>query len=226
VVRMFESIREQEPELERLQAVVIKLEQEEAEAQTRVAHLQTELQETRNSDLDREALALNRGQKPPKPKASEVEAQLEDAARAWEVLQRRLQLAQSDVAGYISENAQALSRLVSEAKAAKAREVSELAAPLAKALHEYQLPDADARALKPYVEGPAQENTLEPQDSVYFLGPMRRENAFGTDRVAGESIGRVQALVSELVGLAARFSQGGDTTIVGPTPEESGEGAA
>jgi hypothetical protein len=38
-------------------------------------------------------------------------------------------------------------------------------------------------------------------------------------------IGRVQALVSELVGLVARHEQGG-VTIVGPTPEETSEGAA
>lgn len=222
---MFESIREQVPELARLQAAAAELEQEVYEASNRVAQLQSAVASAREDDLNNEALALNRGRKPPKAKEPEVRAQLEGAQRRLEVLQRRLQLAESDVARYISENAHTLSRLVSEAKAARAREVSELAAPLAKALHDYQMPDADARALRPYVEGPQAENSGEPQDSVYFLGPMRRENAFGTDRIAGETIGRLQALVSELVGLAARYEQG-DVTVVGPTPEESGEGAA
>jgi hypothetical protein len=223
---MFESIHDKVPELDQLQTTVTKLEQEVHDASTRVAQLEAEAQSAHEDDLLREAKALNAGRRVPAPKEPELRGQLEGAQRRLEVLQRRLQLAQADLARYISENAHALSRLVSDAKAAKAREVSELAAPLAKALNDYQLPDADARALRPYVEGPQEENSGEPQDSVYFLGPMRRENAFGTDRIAGESIGRVQALVNELTGLAARYEGGGDTTIVGPTPEESGEGAA
>jgi hypothetical protein len=217
---MFESIYEQAPELGRLQAAVTKLIQEEVEAQTRVAQLQAELEDTRNSDLDREALALNRGRRPPKPRAPEVEAQLEGATRRWEVLQRRLALAQSDVARHISEHAEDLMRLVQGAKAAKAREVSELAGPLAKALHELQLPDADMRALQPYLEGPQEENTGEPQPSITVWGPQTRATAFG-ERIAGQSVGQIEAIVTELASLAARYEQG-DTTIIG----EVDEGAA
>jgi hypothetical protein len=217
---MFESIHEQAPELARLQAAVAKLEQETHEAASRVAQLQTELQDTRNSDLDREALALNRGRKPPRAKAPEVEAQLQGGTRRWEVLQRRLALAQSDVARYISENADNLMRLVREAKAQKAREVSELASPLAQALHELQLPDADIRALQPHLEGPQEENFGEPQPSITVWGPQTRQTAFG-ERVAGMTLGQLEAVATELSGLAARYEQG-DTTIIG----EVDEGAA
>jgi hypothetical protein len=215
---MFESIHEQAPELARLQATVTKLEQEAHEAASRVAQLQAEAEGAREDDLLREAKALNEGRRVPKAREPEVRAQIEGASRRAEVLQRRLALAQSDVARYISENAHNLMRLVREAKAQKAREVSELASPLATALHELQLPDADMRALQPHLEGPQEENTGEPQPSITVWGPQTRQTAFG-ERVAGMTLGQLEAIAAELSGLAARYEQGG-TTIVGPTEDE------
>jgi hypothetical protein len=113
--------------------------------------------------------------------------------------------------------------MVAQAKADKAREVAELAAPLVQALHGYQLPDADMRALQPYTRRPAQENTGEPQDSVSFIGPLSTQTAFG-ERITGQTVGQVEAIVAELVSLAARYEQG-DVTVVGPVPDED-EGAA
>jgi hypothetical protein len=216
---MFESIRDGVPELAKLQQVVTKLEQETYEAESRVAQLQVEARDAREDDLNREAAALNAGRRPPKPKEPEVRAQLEGAQRRWEVLQRRLALAQGEVARYISENHQELARLLKEAKATKAGQVSELAAPLAKALHDYQLPDADMRGLRPYLEGPQEENTGAPQDSVYFMGALNRSNASGPERVGSMSIGQIEALLTELAGLSARYEAGG-VTIVGPSEDE------
>jgi len=127
------------------------------------------------------------------------------------------------VSRYITGHSDELLQMVAQAKADKAREVAELAAPLVQALHGYQLPDADMRALQPYTRQPAQENTGEPQDSVSFIGPLSTQTAFG-EKIAGQTVGQVEAIVAELVSLAARYEQG-DVTVVGPVPDED-EGAA
>jgi hypothetical protein len=220
---MFESIHTKVPDLAQLQQVVTNLEQETHEAEGRVAQLHLEAQSAHEDDLNREATALNAGRRAPRPTEPDVRAKLEGAQRRLEVLQRRLALAQSDVARYISSHSDELVELVQKAKASKAREVSELAAPLAKALGEFQQPDLDLRALQPYLELPAQENTGEPESSITVLGPLTTRSAFG-EKIADQTIGQVQNIVTELVGLAARYEQG-DTTIVGPSEAED-EGAA
>jgi hypothetical protein len=216
-VVLIHSIADKAPELARLQDVVTKLEQEVQDASGRVAQLEIDLQSAHEDDLLRKAKALNEGRRVPKPREPEAKGKLEGATRRLEVLQRRLQLAQADVARYISENAEDLARLVSEAKVAKAREVSELAGPLARALHEYQLPDADMRALEPYLEAPQEENTGVAQPSISVWGPQNRRTAFG-EQIAGQTIGQVEAIANELAGLAARYEQDG-TTIVGDASE-------
>jgi hypothetical protein len=222
---MFESIRGQNPELDQLQADVARLEQEVYEASSRVAQLEADAASAHEDDILREAKARNDGKRVPSPKEPEIRAQLAGAARRLEVLQSQLSLKQSELSRYMGSNAQELGRLLAEAELAGAREVSELAAPLVKALDKYQQPALDARALRPYLGEPAQENSAGPQDTVFFLGPLRRENAFGPERIAGVPIGRAAAIVAEMVNLPSRHEQG-DATIVGPTPEESDEGAA
>jgi hypothetical protein len=221
---MFESIHDQAPELATLQGAVTRLEQEAHEAASRVAQLQAEAEGAREDDLLREAKALNEGRRVPKAREPEVRAQIEGASRRAEVLQRRLALAQSDLSRYISEHAEDLDRLALQARADKVREASELAEPLARALHEVQLADADRRALRPYLEEPQEENTGDPEPSITVFGPQTRATAFG-ERIAGMTLGQLEAVMGELVGWGARVDQGG-TTLVGPTPEEGGEGAA
>jgi hypothetical protein len=217
---MFEAIHDQAPELAKLQATVTKLEQEAHEAANRVAQLQAEAESAREDDLLREAKALNEGRRVPKAREPEVRAQIEGASRRADVLERRLALAQSDLSRYISEHAEDLMSLISGARAAKARRASELAEPLAKVLHEVQLSDGDARALRPYLEEPQEENTGKPEPSITVFGPQTRQTAFG-ERVAGMTLGQLEAVMAELAGWGARVDQG-DTTIVG----EVDEGAA
>jgi hypothetical protein len=112
---------------------------------------------------------------------------------------------------------------VREAKQRTAEEIAELAAPLADALHRYQLPEQDARVLRPYLEGPAQENTGEPESLTTIVGPLRTSN-FGGERVGGLTLGQLEAVAAELAGFAARYEQGG-VTIVGEVPQED-QGAA
>jgi hypothetical protein len=216
---VFELIVEKMPDLKRLQQKVSNLEQERGEAEARVMQLRVQVQDERSSDLDREAAALNAGTRVPKPRAPELQSQLEGAERRLEVLGRRVGLAQADLSRFLSENAQDLARLLQQVEVDKAREVALLAEPLAKALHELQLPGLDARALRPYLEGPAPENTGEPESTITVMGPYNRQNAGGGERVAGQTIGQVEAIVAELVGLATRYEQG-DVTVVGPTEDE------
>jgi hypothetical protein len=209
---------------ELLQAVA-SIEQERSEAAARVAELEAAARQAAEGDLNAEALALNRGRKPPKAKEPEVRSQLEGAARRLAVLDRRLELANADAARYKSEHASRLLEQVQAAKIDLARRVAELAAPLSEALESYQQPDLDARELRPYLEVPAPENSGEPTSTTAVWGPMSTADLIGAgENVGGMTIGQLTAAVAELTGLPARL--GDEATIVGDADDEDVGGVA
>jgi len=176
-----------------------------AEQQATLTSIRQKLQQTREDDLNREALALSNGTDKPKPKAPSVARALENAEHNAEVLGRALEMANGELYRYYAENAHALAAKLQNAKAAKAQEVSELAAPLLASLREFYQVDDDAKVLKPYRQPPA-ESTDKPRDMVTFLGaPQTTANAFGSDKVAGLHRGELEAVLANLANLPAAF---------------------
>jgi hypothetical protein len=149
---MFELI--EEPRLGDLQQKVATLEQEHNEAEARAAQLRAEVQEARNQDITAEALALNAGKRPPKPKEPELRAQLEGAQRRAEVLGRRLALAQSDVSKYVQVHHEELYQKLAEAERLKAQKVADGARQLLSDLSRYYQIDEDRKAMKPMLPPP------------------------------------------------------------------------
>jgi hypothetical protein len=203
------------------------LQQRQAEQQRAVVALEQEFQQAAEHDLNEAAAYVHGGEKGKKPKARapEVEHALAAARHDLEVTSRAVTMASGALSRYQSENAERLWGQVLEAKAALAREVAERAEPMRDLLRRFQLPDEDARVLRPYLERPAQENTGKPQDVVTFGTPLRTNNVFGQDRVGGMTIGQIEALMVELAGLAERYAhdRGGDRSgavVVGPSEDE------
>jgi hypothetical protein len=197
----------------------------QADQQAALASLEQEHRQALERDLNEEAAYSHSGERGrrPKPQAPEIARALEAARHNFEVTSRAVIMASAEVSRYHAENATRLMEKVREAKQRTAQEIAELARPLADALHRYQLPEQDARVLRPYLEGPAQENTGQPENLTTIVGPLRTSN-FGGERVGGLTIGQLEAVITELSGLAARGED--NVTVVGPTPEETEDGEA
>jgi hypothetical protein len=195
VVRVFELIISEVPELARLEQAVAKLEREHGEASARVAALSNKVLVTREDDLNREALALNSGRKPPKRKEPELRSQLESAQRELEVLERRLTLAGSDRSRYIQEHGEELMRLLARAQAAEGEKVAEGASKVLEDLLRYFKCEDDARAMRRLIPEPVEENTGEPQKTVAVWGPVGTQTVTGGPR-RGDLEGALRYLVS------------------------------
>jgi hypothetical protein len=194
-----------------------------SEQQATLTTIRQKLQQTREDDLNREALALSNGTDKPRPKAPSVQRALENAEHDAEVLERALSMAQADVGRYYAENAHALAAKVQDAKAAKAKEISEQAAPLLATLRGFYQVDEDAKILKPYRQPPA-ESTDKGRDVVAFLGvPQTTANAFGADKIAGLHRGELEGVISALVNLPAQYQE---TTVLEPGSTDGEAGAA
>jgi DNA repair exonuclease SbcCD ATPase subunit len=209
---MFDSIIQKVPELQRLEETVADLQQQQAAAQAKAAALANRVAQAREDDLNREALALNRGGKAPKPKEPELRSQLERAQRELEVLERRLALAGSDRSRYIQEHHEELTRLLMEAQKAEGEKVAGGAATVLEDLLRYFKAEDDLRALRRLVPAAAPENTGAPQKSVTVWGNVTTQN-FGGGPARGDLEGTLRYLAS--LGSTA-------TTVVG----EDAEGAA
>jgi len=207
---VFELIIQKVPELARLEEAAAKLELEHGEAQGRVAGLSQKVLEAREDDLNREALALNRGGKAPKPKEPALRSQLERAQRELEVLERRLTLAGSERSHYIQGHSERLMRLLAAAQAAEGEKVAGGAATVLEDLLRYFRAEDDARAMRRLIPAPAPENTGAPQKSVTVWGPMTTNNVTG-----GPPRGELEGTLRYLASLGAG-------TVVG----EDAEGAA
>jgi hypothetical protein len=207
---MFELIISEVPELRRLEEAVAALEREHGEASAKVAALSNKVAQAREDDLNREAAALNRGRKVPKPKEPELRSQLESAQRELEVLERRLTLAGSDRSRYIREHHEELMRLLAEAQTAEGEKVAEGASRVLEDLLRYFQAEDDARAMTRLVPATAPENTGEPQKTVAVWGNMTTQNVTG-----GPRRGDLEQALRYLVSL-------GEPTVVG----EDAEGAA
>ncbi len=207
---MFDSITQKAPELSRLEQAVAELQQQQAASQAKVAALSNKAAQAREDDLNREAVALNNGRKPPKPKEPELRSQLERAQRELEVLERRLTLAGSDRSRYIQENSEELMGLLAKAQAAEGEKVASGASKVLADLLRYYKCEDDARAMRRLVPAAAPENTGEPQKSVTVWGNVTTQNFGG-----GPARGSLEGTLRHLASL-------GGATVVG----EDAEGAA
>jgi hypothetical protein len=139
------------PELKKLQERADALEREGEQAQARVARLRAAVHQARGEDITAEAIALNAGKKPPKPKEPGLKAELEAAEREVEVLRQRQALAGGDVSRWIQVNHEALYARIAEAESREAQRVSEAARQLlAEVGRYYQLGD-DRKRMKPLI---------------------------------------------------------------------------
>ncbi len=217
---MFESIIERAPELARVEEAVMALQLEHGEAQAKVAGLASKAARAREDDLNREALALNRGSKPPKPKEPELQEQLERAQRELEVLERRLTLSGSDRSRYIQEHDEELMSLLVEARAEEAERVSKGASEVLADLLRYFKCEDDARALGRLVPAPAAslENTGAPAPVTAVWGARTTQNFAG-----GPPRGNLEGALRYLAGLrpGGESRPKAETTIVGDSSEET-----
>jgi hypothetical protein len=192
---VFEGIIGKLPELQTIEKTIDDLERKHAESQGRVQALALKVQQAREDDLNREALALNRGRKVPNPTEGHLASQLEGAQRDLQVLERRLALAVADRARYISEHhAEILSHL-GEAHAAEGARVAAAASEALEALLAYHRAEDDARNLQRLHPAPAPENVGSPQNSVTVWGALTTRNYAGGPQ-RGDLEGTLQYLVS------------------------------
>ena len=217
----------QHKKLSRLIAKVEELSARQVGAQNEVARLEQQLYEEQNKDLDAQAVALHAGIEPPEPKSPEVEKRLSVAKHNFEVSQRALAIAQSELSTFYSQNAHKLEEQRQQAEAQRAMDLSEAIAPALEKLRKFYECRDERRLLSQYLAEPERENDGPPQDSVVFIQPRTRANIFGDDRIAGLQPGEIENVLGELAALGSRYAAGGDaeTAIVGPVPDED-EGAA
>ncbi len=210
---MFDQIIGSLPELETIEKTIDGLERKHGEASARVQALAHKAQQAREDDLNREALALNAGRKPPNASEPGLREQLEGAGRDAEVLQRRLTLAVAERGRYISENHELLLGLLGEAHAAEGARVAEAAeAALQGLLRRFAAEDA-ARDLQRRHPAPAAENTGSPQSVAVVWGSITTRN------VGGENRGSLEGVLRQLISM-------GGATIVEAGAEEGEEDAA
>jgi hypothetical protein len=192
---MFEAIIESLPELAKLESTVSDLERQHAEASARVQGLVLKVQQAREGDLNREALALNAGRKVPSPDEPGLRDQLDGAGRDAEVLERRLRLAEGEKARYISEHHGEILDLLAGAHAAEGQRVAAAAGEALAALLAYHAAEDEARNLQRLHPPAALENTSGPQSAVTIWGPQTTQNVAGGPR-RGDLEGTLQYLVS------------------------------
>jgi hypothetical protein len=212
---MFEQIVESMPELSKLESTVSELERKHAEGSARLQALAHKVQQAREGDLNREALALNAGRKVPSPDEPGLREQLDSAARGLEVLERRLRLAEGEKARYISEHHGEILDLLAGAHAAEGQRVAAAAGEALAALLAYHRAEDDARNLQRLHPAPAQENTGGPQSIAVVWGNLTTQNAGG-----GPSRGSLEGTLQYLVGL------GKPTIVEAVEDDEGGEDAA
>ncbi len=208
---MLELIIEKLPELEKLESTVAALERAHGEASARVQALAVKTATAREADLDREALALNAGRRPPNPQEPDLSEQLEGAARDAEVLQRRLALALADRGRYLSEHHEEILSLLQLAHAEESQRVAAAAEQALEALLALFKSEDDARGLARLHPAPAPENVGGPQNSVTVWGALSTRNYAGGPQ-RGELEGTLRYLVSLGAGTVVGAVEDSDVT--------------
>ncbi len=204
---MFEQVIKGLPELQTIEKTIDGLERKHGEAQARVQSLAHKTGQAREDDLNRVALALNAGRKPPTPTEPALAEQLEGAARDAEVLERRLRLAQGDRDRYISENHELLLGLLGESHATEGQLVAAAAEKaLAALLRRFEAEDA-ARNLQRLHPAPAAENSGAPESISIVFGSITTAN------VGGENRGALEGVLRQLISM-------GEGTVVEGGAEE------
>ena len=191
---MLDLIADKLPELQKIEAAIADLTQEHASAQARVQGLALKAQQARENDLNAEAAALNRGRRVPKATEPPLRQQLEGAQRDLEVLSRRLTLANSERALYISEHHAEILAMLQQAHAAEGERVAAAAAAALEALGAYHQAEDAARNLQRLHPAPAVENTSGPESVAVVWGSMTTRNTGGPQR--GQLEGTLRHLIS------------------------------
>jgi hypothetical protein len=192
---VFEGIIGKLPELQTIEKTIDGLERKHAESQGRVQALALKVQQAREDDLNREALALNRGRKVPNPTEGHLASQLEGAQRDLQVLERRLALANSDRARYISEHHEEILGLLGAAHATEGERVAAAAEAALAALTAYHRAEDDARNLQRLHPAPSPENTSGPESTSVVWGALTTRNFTGGPQ-RGDLEGTLQYLIS------------------------------
>jgi hypothetical protein len=209
---MFDQVVEKLPELQRLETTVSALERKHGESQGRVQALALKVQQAREDDLNREALALNSGRKPPNATEPALREQSEGAGRDLEVLSRRLALAQADRGRYISEHHAEILSLLSQAHAAEGARVAAAASEALEALLAYHRAEDAARDLQRRHPAPQEENRGGPQSVSVVWGGLTTQNLTG-----GPARGTLEGTLRQLISL-------GEATVVEAGAEDDDEG--
>jgi len=211
---MFAAIIESLPELAKLESTVTDLERKHGEAQARVQALALKVQQAREDDLNREAVALNAGRRPPKPTEPQLRDQMEGAAREAEVLERRLRLAQGDRARYLATHHAEILALLEAAHALEGERVAAAASEALAALAAYHGAEDAARNLQRLHPAPALENSGGPESVSVVWGALTTRNYAG-----GPQRGELESTLQCLISLGA-------PTIVGAVEEGEDSDAA
>jgi hypothetical protein len=207
---VFEQIREQLPELQKLEETLSDLEAGLGRAQAKAAALANKVAQAREDDLNREALALNAGRKVPPRKEPELLAQLEAAQRELAVLERRRILADQERSRYIADNRDRLAELLAEAQAAEGAKVAAGASEVLQWLLCYYQVEDDLRALSRLAPAPSEENSGGPESVTTVWGNINTRNVTG-----GPRRGDLEQALRHLASL-------GPATEVGEVEDEAG----
>jgi hypothetical protein len=208
---MFEQVIKGLPELQTIEKTIDGLERKHGEAQARVQALAHKTAQAREDDLNREALALNAGRKPPTASEPALAEQLAGAQRDLQVLERRLTLANSDRAIYLSQHHEEIVGRLGEAHASEGEKIAAAATEALAALLRYFRAEDDARNLARLHPRPALENSGGPESVSVVWGSLTTANATG-----GPSRGSLEGTLQYLVSL-------GTPTIVEAGAEGEGE---
>jgi hypothetical protein len=145
--------------------------------------------------LNAEAVALNRGRKPPNPTEPALREQSEGAARDLEVLQRRLALAVAERGRFLSEHQGEILALLGEAHSAEGERVAAAAEAALTALTAYHRAEDDARNLQRLHPAPQEENWGSPESTSVVWGALTTRNYAGGPQ-RGDLEGTLQYLIS------------------------------
>ena len=208
---MLELIIEKLPELEKLESTVAALERAHGEASARVQAVAVKTTTAREADLDREALALNAGRKPPNATEPALREQLEGAGRDLEVLARRLALAVGDRGRYISEHHAEILTLLQRAHGDHGERVAAAATVALEALTAYHGAEDAARNLQRLHPAPQPENTSGPESTSVVWGALTTRNYAGGPQ-RGELEGTLRYLVSLGAGTVVGAVEDSDVT--------------
>jgi len=191
---VFEEIVHKVPELRKLEETLANLQHEHQKAQGRVHGLAMRAEQAREDDLNREAVALNAGGRPPKAQEPRLREQLESAQRELEVLSRRLALAEGARSRFVQENHEHLAALLVEAQQREGAKVAAGATAVLEDLLALYKAEDDARALARLHPTPVEENTGKPAPHTSIWGPMTQRSEGGPRR--GDIEGTLRYLVS------------------------------